>query len=315
MTLSSPLLLPEVVPAHAVTSMLDGSAKGYADSGRSANEIVSTSNAYPVTIADGLVFTDDGPQPENYLPGAFLTGCFSYGCVEPMFNWNQFTYEDLYGVAFANQQINSTQASTGHNLGEWNGYGVLTLWQLYNQSRNPYYLAAINSSTNTLLDYRYMSSSSIYNGLFTDSKDVKGTHLMADAIAMEGAVIDHWLHPSNLTVGAAITLGANALANVIKYCNIRYGVSGGRGAASSHALCRLFNDVPPVSVQNYEVETPQEVVSRVKKITNHIEPERIWLNPDCGFAPGIFRTFPREVAFAKLRSMTSAAELLREEYA
>jgi 5-methyltetrahydropteroyltriglutamate--homocysteine methyltransferase len=70
-----------------------------------------------------------------------------------------------------------------------------------------------------------------------------------------------------------------------------------------------------VSVQNYEVETPEQVVQRVKRIIGHIEPERIWLNPDCGFAPGMFRTFPRDVAFAKLRSMTKAAQILREEYA
>ena len=70
-----------------------------------------------------------------------------------------------------------------------------------------------------------------------------------------------------------------------------------------------------VSVQNYEVETPEQIVARAKRVTGVIEPERIWLNPDCGFAPGMFRTFPRDVAFAKLRSMTKAAELLRKEYA
>lgn len=70
-----------------------------------------------------------------------------------------------------------------------------------------------------------------------------------------------------------------------------------------------------VSVQNYEVESPEQVVARVKRITGEIEPERIWLNPDCGFAPGMFRAFPREVAFAKLRSMVKAAEALRKEFA
>ena len=70
-----------------------------------------------------------------------------------------------------------------------------------------------------------------------------------------------------------------------------------------------------ISVQNYEVETPEQVVARVKRVIGHIDPNRIWLNPDCGFAPGMFRTFPRDVAFAKLRSMTKAAEMLRKEYA
>jgi 5-methyltetrahydropteroyltriglutamate--homocysteine methyltransferase len=70
-----------------------------------------------------------------------------------------------------------------------------------------------------------------------------------------------------------------------------------------------------ISVQDYEVESPETVVERVKRVTGVIEPERIWLNPDCGFAPGMFRSFPREVAFAKLRSMTRAAEILRKEFA
>jgi 5-methyltetrahydropteroyltriglutamate--homocysteine methyltransferase len=70
-----------------------------------------------------------------------------------------------------------------------------------------------------------------------------------------------------------------------------------------------------ISVQDYEVETAEQVVSRVKRVTGVIEPDRIWLNPDCGFAPGMFRAFPRDVAFAKLRSMTEAAALLRKEFA
>lgn len=70
-----------------------------------------------------------------------------------------------------------------------------------------------------------------------------------------------------------------------------------------------------ISVQNYEVETPEQVVARAKRVIGHIEPERIWLNPDCGFAPGMFRAFPRDTAFAKLRSMTKASEILRKEYA
>ncbi len=70
-----------------------------------------------------------------------------------------------------------------------------------------------------------------------------------------------------------------------------------------------------ISVQSYEVESPEQVVSRVKRLVDYIDPDRIWLNPDCGFAPGMFRTFPRETAFAKLRSMTKAAEILRAQNA
>lgn len=69
-----------------------------------------------------------------------------------------------------------------------------------------------------------------------------------------------------------------------------------------------------ISVQNYEVETPDQVVARTKRVIGHIDPEKIWLNPDCGFAPGMFRAFPRDIAFAKLRAMTEGAEMLRKEY-
>lgn len=70
-----------------------------------------------------------------------------------------------------------------------------------------------------------------------------------------------------------------------------------------------------ISVQSYEVETPDQVVERAKRVVGKIDPERIWLNPDCGFAPGMYRAFPREVAFAKLKAMTTAAAMLRRQYA
>ncbi len=38
------------------------------------------------------------------------------------------------------------------------------------------------------------------------------------------------------------------------------------------------------------------------------------LNPDCGFAPGMYRKFERRIAFSKIRSMTEAAKILRRKY-
>ena len=32
------------------------------------------------------------------------------------------------------------------------------------------------------------------------------------------------------------------------------------------------------------VETPEEIVARVEELLQFLPPERIWLNPDCGFA-------------------------------
>jgi 5-methyltetrahydropteroyltriglutamate--homocysteine methyltransferase len=92
------------------------------------------------------------------------------------------------------------------------------------------------------------------------------------------------------------------------------------GTGDPAKLVKEFHDgleigLGVISVQDYEVESSETVVARAKRVMGAIDPERVWLNPDCGFAPGMFRAFPTEVAFAKLKSMTRAAEILRKEYA
>ncbi len=109
--------------------------------------------------------------------------------------------------------------------------------------------------------------------------------------------------------------------NLLVERNGRYAFSGNSPGTGDPA--KLVKALPSnmeiglgvVSVQNYEVETPEQIVARAERITDYIDAERIWLNPDCGFAPGMFRGFPREVAFAKLSSMVDAAKLLRERWA
>jgi 5-methyltetrahydropteroyltriglutamate--homocysteine methyltransferase len=71
-----------------------------------------------------------------------------------------------------------------------------------------------------------------------------------------------------------------------------------------------------VNPRTAEVETPEEIVSRVKKIVEHVSPERIFLNPDCGF--GTFSNRPMNdpsIARRKLESMVIAASRLRSELA
>jgi methionine synthase II (cobalamin-independent) len=41
--------------------------------------------------------------------------------------------------------------------------------------------------------------------------------------------------------------------------------------------------------------------------------ERISLNPDCGFAPGKDHEVPLEEAYAKLKNLARAAQLLRDQ--
>jgi 5-methyltetrahydropteroyltriglutamate--homocysteine methyltransferase len=69
-----------------------------------------------------------------------------------------------------------------------------------------------------------------------------------------------------------------------------------------------------IRVRESTVERPQEIVKMAQNVAKVVGGERVWLNPDCGFAPGMYRGFPRSVAFEKLKSMVKAAEILRKKY-
>jgi 5-methyltetrahydropteroyltriglutamate--homocysteine methyltransferase len=67
-----------------------------------------------------------------------------------------------------------------------------------------------------------------------------------------------------------------------------------------------------VNPRTTELESPERVVSRVMQLAEFIAPERIYLNPDCGF--GTFADRPvgtPDVAFKKLCVLSRAAEILR----
>jgi 5-methyltetrahydropteroyltriglutamate--homocysteine methyltransferase len=67
-----------------------------------------------------------------------------------------------------------------------------------------------------------------------------------------------------------------------------------------------------INPRTTDLESPEEVVSRVTQLAEFIAPERIYLNPDCGF--GTFADRPvgtPEVAFKKLSILSRAAEILR----
>ena len=69
-----------------------------------------------------------------------------------------------------------------------------------------------------------------------------------------------------------------------------------------------------VDCRNPHIDTPDEIVQRVKQALEFIAPHRIMLHPDCGFAPGSAAEIPLDEAYAKLRNEVLAAEQLREEY-
>jgi 5-methyltetrahydropteroyltriglutamate--homocysteine methyltransferase len=57
------------------------------------------------------------------------------------------------------------------------------------------------------------------------------------------------------------------------------------------------------------VEAPETIVGRVKRALPHVRAERVILAPDCGM-----KYLPRDIAFAKLKSMVAAAAMLRAEF-
>ncbi|MGF7029191.1 5-methyltetrahydropteroyltriglutamate--homocysteine methyltransferase [Paenibacillus mucilaginosus] len=64
-----------------------------------------------------------------------------------------------------------------------------------------------------------------------------------------------------------------------------------------------------------EIETVDPIVSRVEEAMTYLPMERLWLNPDCGFAT--FSNSPvnvLETISGKIRSLTEAASILRSKY-
>ncbi len=63
-----------------------------------------------------------------------------------------------------------------------------------------------------------------------------------------------------------------------------------------------------IDVRNLEIEHPEQVAARVKKVLAHIEPERVTLTTDCGL-----KQLPRVVAVQKMRALVEGAALVRRE--
>lgn len=63
-----------------------------------------------------------------------------------------------------------------------------------------------------------------------------------------------------------------------------------------------------IDVKNQAVETPEIVAERIRKTLQVVPAERVVILPDCG----LFH-LPRDVAFAKLRSMVDGTKIVRKE--
>jgi 5-methyltetrahydropteroyltriglutamate--homocysteine methyltransferase len=71
-----------------------------------------------------------------------------------------------------------------------------------------------------------------------------------------------------------------------------------------------------VNPRTDDIESPAMIVQRVKQVLKFFEPEKIYLNPDCGFGTFAERCVNTpETAYRKLKAIGEAAELLRREFA
>ena len=96
---------------------------------------------------------------------------------------------------------------------------------------------------------------------------------------------------------------------VLEYATPRAGPLEALKELPSHAHIG-FGVVNP---RTAELEPPEAIVARVKRLAELTAPERIFLNPDCGF--GTFADRPvgtPEMAFKKLCALSRAAAILRE---
>jgi 5-methyltetrahydropteroyltriglutamate--homocysteine methyltransferase len=69
-----------------------------------------------------------------------------------------------------------------------------------------------------------------------------------------------------------------------------------------------------VDCRGVQIESPDAIAARVEQALHHIDAERVWLNPDCGFAPGSAADIPIDEAYAKLQTEAAAAALLRQRH-
>ena len=61
-----------------------------------------------------------------------------------------------------------------------------------------------------------------------------------------------------------------------------------------------------------QIDTPEEIVARVEQALEFVAPERLFIHPDCGFAPGSAADIPIDEAYRKLCNESIAGEMLRE---
>src|SRR5258706_10296968 len=68
-----------------------------------------------------------------------------------------------------------------------------------------------------------------------------------------------------------------------------------------------------VDVTPGRIDSPETIAGRVRQALKHLAPERVTLNPDCGFAPGSGAVVSIDEAYHKLCNQAEAARVLRAQ--
>ena len=63
-----------------------------------------------------------------------------------------------------------------------------------------------------------------------------------------------------------------------------------------------------LDIRTTQIETPEQVAERIRKVTAVVPPERVYLTTDCGMKP-----LPRMVAKMKLKALADGAAIVRKE--
>lgn len=91
------------------------------------------------------------------------------------------------------------------------------------------------------------------------------------------------------------------------------------GSGEMSVLRELPDDVEIglgcVSCLPGEIDSVDTIVGRVEQALKYVAPERITLNPECGFAPGSAAVVSIDEVYQKLKNEAAAARRLREKYA
>ncbi|MBI3329796.1 MAG: methionine synthase [Nitrospinae bacterium] len=63
-----------------------------------------------------------------------------------------------------------------------------------------------------------------------------------------------------------------------------------------------------IDVKSFYPETPEDVAARIRCALQHVKPEKLYLNPDCGFGWS-----PRGITVQKLQAMVAGTKIVRAE--